>query len=145
MEHRVCAIYTSPYQRALETIAPLAERLELPVYLEPGLQERRLGRFSSGDFLQAVEATWHDPCFAHPSGETNAAAQQRGLEVVRRLREQHDGEHVVLSTHGNLMALVMQTFDAAIDYAFWQSLSMPDIYSLDFSQAGKPMIERLWQ
>jgi 2,3-bisphosphoglycerate-dependent phosphoglycerate mutase len=43
------------------------------------------------------------------------------------------------------MALVMQTFDAAIDYAFWQSLSMPDIYSLDFSQAGKPMIERLWQ
>lgn len=141
----VCAIYTSPYRRAMETIAPLAEHLELPMQLEPGLVERRLGRFSEGDFFRAVETTWRDPAFAHPGGETNAAAQQRGLEVVRRLRERHAEEHVVLSTHGNLMALVLQAFDPTIDYAFWHSLTMPDIYNLDFSQAGKPVIERLWR
>jgi 2,3-bisphosphoglycerate-dependent phosphoglycerate mutase len=137
------AIYTSPYRRARETIAPLAARLDLPVRVAPGLRERRLGRISQ-DFFGAVETTWRDPASTFPGGESNAAAQKRGLALVQRLRRQHPAEHVVLSTHGNLLALILQGFDSAISFEFWQSLSVPDVYTLHLDPAGVPVIDRLW-
>jgi 2,3-bisphosphoglycerate-dependent phosphoglycerate mutase len=144
-QHPIGAIYASPFRRARQTVQPLAARLGMPVHIEQGLEERRLGSAANEGFLEAVEATWRDPSYAHPGGETNAAAQQRGLSVLRRLQEQHTAKHIVLTTHGNLMALILQGMDASIDFAFWKSLSMPDIYMLNVGQDGKARMNRLWQ
>ena len=139
------AIYSSPFLRARQTILPLATRLNLPVHIEPQLEERRLGHSSTDDFSKAVEETWQTLSFAHPGGESNAAAQARGMALVRRLQKEHTAEHIVLSTHGNLMALILQGFDPSIGFAFWKSLTMPDIYALSFGQEGKVGMSRLWQ
>jgi 2,3-bisphosphoglycerate-dependent phosphoglycerate mutase len=136
-------LYSSPARRARDTVSPLAARLGLPIFVEPDLRERQLGSPATG-FEQAVEATWRDPLFAYPGGESNAAAQQRGVVVVYRLL-QHAGTHWVLATHGNLLALVLQHFDPTVGFPFWQSLTMPDIYRLTLSDPGSPAIERLWQ
>jgi 2,3-bisphosphoglycerate-dependent phosphoglycerate mutase len=113
--------------------------------MEPDLHERRLGNGVFEDFFKAVEMTWLNPSFAHPGGESSATAQKRGIAVVRRLLERHPAEHVVLSTHGNLMALILQAFDPSVDFMFWKSLSMPDVYKLNISKSGKAFIQRLWQ
>jgi 2,3-bisphosphoglycerate-dependent phosphoglycerate mutase len=139
------AIYSSPYRRAVETITPLAARLNLPVQLTHDLRERQLGEISGLDFFEAIEATWQDPSFAHPQGESNDFAQLRGLGVIRRLRARTIAKPVVLSTHGNLMALILQHFDPLVDYAFWRALTMPDVYVLCISESGGGAIERLYE
>lgn len=143
-QYPIGAIYSSPFQRARQTIAPLATRLELPVHIAPELQERRLGNSSPEGFFDAVEATWQNPSFAFPEGESNAAAQRRGLAVMQRLQQQYRAQHIVLSTHGNLLALIMQGFDPTVDFAFWKSLAMPDIYTLSFSPGDEVVTRRLW-
>jgi 2,3-bisphosphoglycerate-dependent phosphoglycerate mutase len=56
----------------------------------------------------------------------------------------HPAEQLVLATHGNLLALILQHFDSTIGFSFWESLTMPDIYQLDCDD-GKPVsIQRLW-
>jgi 2,3-bisphosphoglycerate-dependent phosphoglycerate mutase len=117
----------------------------IPVQILPELRERTLGRAVDGDFYSSVQATWRDPKFSHPGGESNAAAQERGVSVVNQLQEQYPGAHIVLSTHGNLMALVMQYFDPEIDFAFWRSLTMPDVYKLEILPDGMIKITRLWK
>jgi len=144
-QYPVRAIYSSPYTRALQTIEPLASCLNLPVQIEAGLRERELGNTMREDFLKAVEKTWNDPGFAYPKGETNSSAQKRGMAVIRRLQNQFTSEQLVLSTHGNLMALLLQVYDPGINFAFWKSLTMPDIYSLHFMEGGKVEMNRLWQ
>jgi 2,3-bisphosphoglycerate-dependent phosphoglycerate mutase len=72
-------------------------------------------------------------------------AQKRGIAVVQRLLEKHPVQHIVLSTHGNLMALILQIFDPSVDFIFWKSLTMPDVYKLKISQSGKGLMQRLWQ
>jgi 2,3-bisphosphoglycerate-dependent phosphoglycerate mutase len=143
-QYPIGALYSSPFQRARQTIAPLAARLRLPVHIAPELRERRLGRSLTTDFSTAVEETWQTPSLAHPEGESNTAAQTRGIALVHRLAKQSVVDHVVLSTHGNLMALILQHFDPAINFAFWKALTMPDIYALVLGPTDKVSMRRLW-
>lgn len=144
-KYPIGAIYSSPFQRARQTVVPLADRLNLPVHIEPELRERQLGIGFPKDFFKAVEETWQTPSFAHPEGESNADAQGRGLAIVHRIQKHHVAEHVVLSTHGTLMALILHGFGPFIDFAFWKSLTMPDIYALSFITNGTVFMSRLWQ
>ena len=139
------AIYSSPALRACQTITPLAGRLGLSIHLEWDLQERRLGDGVFEDFLKAVEVTWQNPSFAHPGGKSSFMAQKRGVAVIQRLLAKHPAQQIVLSTHGNLMALILQTFDPSVDFKFWKSLTMPDVYKLNINQFGKGLMQRLWQ
>jgi len=131
-------IVSSDSLRAQQTVAPLARRLALPVVLDPDLRERRLTTdalaaetFRDEEaFRAAVRATWNAPHFAPPGCESNAAAQARGVAVLQRLRCAHEGGHFVLSTHGNLLALILQHFDPSINFHFWAGLQMPDVVVL---------------
>jgi len=141
----IAAIYSSPFQRAIQTINPLADCLKLPVLIEPDLRERELGNCLPEGFFEAVEKTWLCPSFAYPQGESNDAAQARGVAVLRRLHQQRAMEHIVLSTHGNLLALILKGYFPSINYTFWKALTMPDIYALHLGQDGRAKMNRLWK
>ena len=140
----ISVIYSSPYFRARQTIAPVSSRLEIDVQSEPDLRERRFSEGPVGDFLKAVEVTWEDFTFAHPGGEPNSAAQQRGVAVLSRLDQRHQEDHIVISTHGNLLALTLRHFEPSIDFNFWKSMTFPDIYKLSITLPGEAAIDRLW-
>ncbi|MBN1248550.1 MAG: histidine phosphatase family protein, partial [Anaerolineae bacterium] len=72
------------------------------------------------------------------------AAQARGVAVLEACHLNHGGEHIVLGTHGNLLALVLQHFDPTVDFEFWLALTMPDIYRVRTSATGEAHIEHLW-
>lgn len=142
-QHPITTIYASPYRRANQTVELLAQRLKLPVHTEDDLRERQLAGGPVDDFDQAIEAVWRNPTFAHPGGESNEEAKQRGVALIQRLGEHHPDGHIVLGTHGNLMALTLQHFDPNVDHAFWKSLTMPDIYRLTIAET--PVLARLWE
>jgi 2,3-bisphosphoglycerate-dependent phosphoglycerate mutase len=55
----ITRIYSSPYLRARQTVSPLAERLSLPMHIEPGLRERELGDAPDiTGFYAAMEQVW---------------------------------------------------------------------------------------
>lgn len=140
----ITQIYSSPYLRARQTIQQLASRLNIQVQIESDLQERILSCKAVDDFLDAIQQTWEDPYFAHPGGESNRTAQNRAIGVITRILESERDEHIVLSTHGNLLAVLLQKYDPSIDFAFWRSLTFPDIYKLSINSPDKGIIEKLW-
>lgn len=144
-EYSIGQIFSSPYHRALQTIKPLAGRLKIDIHVEPDLRERQLASSMPADFLKAVENTWANPNFAHPGGESNSSAQSRGISAISKLNQRFKGKHIVLSTHGNLLAVTLQHFSPTINFSFWRSLTFPDIYKLEFTPAGQTSIVRLWK
>ncbi|MES0362236.1 MAG: histidine phosphatase family protein [Anaerolineales bacterium] len=140
----ISVIYSSPYLRARQTIAPLSSHLEIDVQSEPDLRERRMSEGQIPDFLKVIEATWEDFSFAYPGGESNSAAQQRGVAVLLRINQLHQAEHIVISTHGNLLALMLNHFEPSIDFNFWKSMTFPDVYQLKIKADGQAVIHRLW-
>ncbi len=142
-ESSLTAIYSSSYRRAYETVSPLALQLKLNIRMTNELCERRLAGAPVDDFAEAVAATWRDPTKALPGGESNAAARQRGGALIERLRARYSDGRIVVSTHGNLLALILQHFDPSVDFEFWQALTMPDIYYLQIEKAESEIL-RIW-
>ena len=139
------AIYSSPSARALQTVQPLADKLHLAIHVCEDLVERNLGETPVDDFFDAVRMTWERPDEAFPGGESNIIAQKRGVSALERIAQGHPGELIVVSTHGNLLALILQYYDPAISYVFWRGLSMPDVYQLEIDMGKKVNYRRLWQ
>lgn len=140
----ISAVYSSPFRRARDTVAPLAKRLGQPIHAINDLRERELGIAPAGSFMAAVKATWEDPTLAFLGGEPNAAAQRRGVAVIRGLLDRHPGQQIAVGTHGNLLALILQRFDPSVGFAFWQLLTMPDVHRLEVTDFGATH-HRLWR
>ena len=41
-------------------------------------------------------------------------AQARGVDVLRKIVARHPDQHIVIATHGNLMALMMNGLDRVV-------------------------------
>jgi 2,3-bisphosphoglycerate-dependent phosphoglycerate mutase len=139
------AICSSPSTRAIETVARLAERRNLVPVVAENLRERELSAATASDFEAAVAVSWRRPdVAATPGGESNDAAQHRGIAEVRRAVEAYDGRDVVIATHGSLLTLILNRFDPAFGYDFWRSLTFPDVYELTFNDRAMTGVRRLW-
>ena len=128
----IAAIYSSPARRAVDTVVPLAEQLRLDIYMVENLRERDLPAVPLSEFETMIREAWLDPDSSPGGGESNLDAQERGLAVLRNILTRHPDKPVVISTHGNLMALMMNALDPEYGYEFWRSLSFPDTYRLHF-------------
>jgi 2,3-bisphosphoglycerate-dependent phosphoglycerate mutase len=137
------AIYSSPYRRAIETVEPLAIHLNLPIHEIADLRERTLGSISSIPFEDAIASSFSNFELSFPGGESSRDAQQRAVQVVDRLLVAHPADRIVISTHGNLLSLLLNAYSQDIGFDFWRSLTLPDVFHLQVSAAGDATFERL--
>ena len=88
----VAAVYASDLSRARETAEIVAERLGLPVGVDPDLRERDWGNWEglTGAERDLVEQV----------GEAQDAHGERVLRAIHRIAERHPGERIVVVTHG---------------------------------------------
>jgi broad specificity phosphatase PhoE len=92
------AIYASDLARARETAEIVAERLLLPVVLDPDLREKNWGNWEG---LTSTERFGVELV-----GESTEQHQKRMLSALRRIAEEHPSGRVLVVTHGGSMRRV---------------------------------------
>src|SRR5262245_33430887 len=75
-------IISSPFVRARQSIAPLAEQLGLPIATDERLAERVLAPGDLLNWLAALKTSFEDIDRCLAGGESSRAAMQRASEVV---------------------------------------------------------------
>lgn len=138
-------VYSSPYKRAIQTVDGIANYLNREVQIIEGFKERKLAEKPVADFEMAITKVWQDFTYSWPGGESNLVAQRRGVAATLQVLDHHQGENVVIGTHGNIMVLIMNYFDKKYGFDFWGTLSMPDIYKLSFRDGKLIAVQRKWQ
>jgi 2,3-bisphosphoglycerate-dependent phosphoglycerate mutase len=132
-------IISSPFVRAMESIAPLAERLGLAIATDARLAERVLSGADLPDWMAALKSTFDDLDLSFEGGESSRAAMRRAAALI----EEIPAGVTLLVTHGNLMALLLKHFDRRIGFAEWQRLTNPDVYRV-VSAPDSSEITRMW-
>ncbi|MGE7693944.1 histidine phosphatase family protein [Lysinibacillus sp. NPDC094177] len=138
-------IYSSPYKRAIQTVEGIAQEHKLQINTIDSLKERILSNGRLLDFDAAIHQVWSQPNFAFEGGESNETAKERAITTLQKILHTHPDDNVVISTHGNIMVLVMQYFAPQYDYSFWKKLSMPDVYQLTFQHFVLSDVQRVWK
>lgn len=135
------SIISSPFTRAIQSIAPFALRTNLPVGEDERLEERILSNNPMKDWLQKLEYTFTNIDIAFLGGESTKQAMDRVASLIQDILQQ---EHQVtlLVTHGNLLTLILKYFDNRIGFLEWKNLSNPDIYEITIDE--QTTIHRLW-
>jgi 2,3-bisphosphoglycerate-dependent phosphoglycerate mutase len=129
-------IYSSPYRRSIQTVAPIASRQGMTVELIEDLRERLLSPEALPDWREQLQRCWRDFEYALPGGESNATAQARVVSVFEQLRRRHREGLVVVGSHGNLISLALHALEPNVDYDFWDAIPTPAVYRIEFRGRG---------
>jgi 2,3-bisphosphoglycerate-dependent phosphoglycerate mutase len=139
----IVSIISSPYVRAVTSIEPLAEALNLHVRGDSRLSERVLSSEPLDNWLDCLQLTFTDFGLAYHGGETSLQAMERATQVVNEVLA-GNRRNVVLVTHGNLMTLLLRHFDERFGFQEWAELTNPDVYRVSVN-GSETTVERVWE
>ena len=127
----VAAILSSPLQRAIATAEVIASHHQLPVEVDQGLRELKVGELEgmsvsnlSTTFSQFLMQWWQDGgAVKLPNGESLVELQQRAWKAVERLLERHktSPEHnegttmIVVSHYFVTLAIILKALNLPLD------------------------------
>jgi len=145
----VKAIYSSPLERAVETAEPLAQALNLPIQIRPGLMEIDFGEWVGKTGKQMArtklwKAVQETPSLARfPGGESFAEAQQRISAELSQIAAAHDEKDMLVCvSHSDAIKLAVAHFlGMPLDNFQRLSIDTTSITALILPKEGQP---RFW-
>jgi 2,3-bisphosphoglycerate-dependent phosphoglycerate mutase len=125
--------FSSPFLRSLDTARPFALKHGLPITVVDDLRERHLT--SSGGLApdHLWHRAWEDFSFCLDGGENSAAAQVRICRAIRAIAEKAQ-DVTVIFTHGDVIALFLNTLSSHCGRNVAERLTNPDVLKLDWSE-----------
>jgi 2,3-bisphosphoglycerate-dependent phosphoglycerate mutase len=131
---KIQKIYSSPLNRAILTIEPLAKSLELEIKIIEDLKEKITGDTSGKNLNDEKRKMWDDFDSKLPDGESSSEASKRALSALNLIKNELSEENcAAVQSHGTLIALILHHFDPLFGFHEWKSMTMPDIYKISFT------------
>jgi probable phosphoglycerate mutase len=108
---RFDVIYSSDLSRAMQTAQPTARALGMEILQDRNLRERHYGMFERQTYAEVkgrhsaeyARFAARDPDFDFGGGESLKNFSERSIAAVSRLAKQHEGQHVLVFTHGGVL------------------------------------------
>lgn len=100
---------SSPYVRSYNTIKAAAEEHGLDIHTDYRLRERKNGMNSNN--MEMFAKRWADMNYTECDGECLKSVQDRNIEVISSLLDEHEGENIILGTHGTALSTILNYYD----------------------------------
>jgi broad specificity phosphatase PhoE len=100
-------VITSPYVRARDTAAIIAQELDLPMEIREGLHERETGEFAGQPYDSILQADGYDHArpwaWVPPGGESYEQVRDRVGPILDEIAARFSDEDIVIVSHGGVM------------------------------------------
>ncbi|MFC2081809.1 histidine phosphatase family protein [Candidatus Bipolaricaulota bacterium] len=120
-------IYSSPYTRCLQTIAPFVERQDLEVTTVDDLREMQIVSGYVDDFDATWRRVWDDFGHRQPGCESSNGALQRFVAAVEAAAGESAGRTIGVSAHGMVIGLFLNHLDSSFERTHTEALTNPDV------------------
>ena len=109
-DKRVDAVLSSPYKRAVDTVAPLAAELGLDIETVEDFRERKIDSGWIEDFDGFARRQWADFSYKLSDGESLGEVQERNLRALDGVLGRFAGRAVVIGSHGTALSTIIHHF-----------------------------------
>ena len=135
---QIDAVFSSPYVRAKATVEPFAQAAGRSVQVMAELRERKLTAGQRDDWFAILQRAWADFSFALPQCESGYACQQRICQCLAQLAAHHRGQTLLICSHGNAIALYLNSIESSFGFDGWAAMQNPDVFRITY-EAGRPL------
>jgi 2,3-bisphosphoglycerate-dependent phosphoglycerate mutase len=138
------SIYSSPFQRAIQTILPIAIDKHQEIIIREELRERNIGDWVD-DFLDNSKKQWTDFTYSLAGGESLQTVQNRNIRELEQLLQIQKEKTFIIGTHGTALCTILNYYDKEIRYEYFLSIvdKMPFIIRMDFDYSNKPVMQEI--
>lgn len=123
----ITRLYSSPYQRCRDTLAPFATTRGLPITVHDGLRERRIAGEWVTDFRDVWQRSWADFSYTLDGGESSWSCRARITAAIDEIARRHSGETLALSSHGAALALFLHFVEPTFGIREASALRTPEL------------------
>lgn len=123
---------SSPYERSVDTIRECVKEHDLYIHMDERLREREKG--PNGNNSTMFQKRWADFDYHEEGGESLRMVQERNMQAVFEILDNHPGENVIVGTHGTALSTILNHFEPIYNCdSFLRIIDfMPYIIRLDF-------------
>lgn len=132
----VDAVYSSPYRRAVSTVAPLAALLGVQIQIDARLRERESHTFEAlEDFHAHIRRCIADPSTKRDGEETFAEVLSRGLAALSEIAS---AKHSLpaIACHGQILTAVLRSADPRFGFEQWRAMTTPAVFLVEWRDGG---------
>ena len=109
-DKQVDIVISSPYKRAVDTVAHFTSLRDLPITTIADFRERKVDSGWIDDFEAFTRNQWADFNYKLTDGETLAEVQKRNIAALQEAIENHKGKTVVIGSHGTALSTIINHF-----------------------------------
>lgn len=114
------AVFSSPFVRAMDTIAVFADKNHLPIKTVEDFRERRgdngMHR-THPDFVSFLKQQWADFTYTYSDGESLQEVQNRNIAALQKILTDCKGKHIAIGTHGMALSTILAYYEPLFGYA----------------------------
>jgi probable phosphomutase (TIGR03848 family) len=146
-EERLHAVYSSPLERARETAEAIAASHQLPVCIEPALNEIDFGEWTGRNISDLQEhPRWRAfnerrSATRVPGGELMLEVQVRMVAAIDSLRERHPHGTVLAVSHGDVIKSALAHYlRISLDHILCFDVDPASVSTLEVGTSGTRVI-----
>ena len=122
------AVLSSPFKRAVDTVADFAGKNNFEIETIEGFRERKSDSDklrNAADFHSFNEHQWADFSYTHSDGECLTEVQERNIAALSDVLCRYQDKNIVIGTHGTALSTIINYYDNT--YGFKDFMVMVNI------------------
>jgi len=145
-DKRIDAVLSSPFKRAVDTVAPFAQQNGFSIELIEDFRERESDtNWDRSTYFAFSERQWADFSYTLSDGECLAEVQARNIAALRGVLARHKGKNIVIGTHGTALSAIINYYDSTYGFADFKAMvyTLPWVVRMAFDEDRCIEIEKI--
>ena len=107
LDKQIDVVISSPYKRAIDTVAHFAENYGYSIRIMDDFRERRVDSCWIEDFTEFSKKQWSDFTYKLSDGECLKEVQDRNIAALTEVLEKYPGKNIVIGSHGTALSTIL--------------------------------------
>ncbi len=140
-------VLSSPFKRAIDTVADFAEKKGLSIEKIENFRERKVDSCWIEDFTEFTKRQWSDFNYKLSDGECLREVQDRNIAALNEVLVKYQRKNIVIGSHGTALSTIINYYDKSFGYEDFEKIRfvMPWIVEFVFDDARKCVEIKRWE
>ena len=145
LDKKIDLVLSSPYVRAVDTVADFAKNAGLNIEKIDDFRERKVDSVWVEDFKAFCKKQWSDFDYKLTDGESLNEVQKRNIRALEEVLERYNGKNIVVGSHGTALSTIVNYYDNSFNYENFDAIIgvMPWVVKFEFEDKRCISIEEI--